>query len=208
MALRILGGQPHVYSSIAIFNPFAKEQVRQYAKSESELFSLMIQEDGLQFKDRIRDAGKFVFGNDSHKILLDDEIMGEFNLGGRIKGKPNSHLSLLAMVDAWHQLNINPYKNLMCQTPPFRLRLGIAEYLFSNPQLLEDSLEAALFDKKIKAGDLEFHTAISEWDSIIEHGDIRGYEQKFQDTREFFKDRIPEVMKRSDELIRRLASAS
>ncbi|MBS3166401.1 prephenate dehydrogenase/arogenate dehydrogenase family protein [Candidatus Woesearchaeota archaeon] len=207
MALRIYGGKSHVYSGLAILNPFAREQVKQYATSESELFKLMIQEDEQRFIDRIKRSGEFVFGNKDSQILLDDKVMGEFSLGSQTERRPNSHLSLLSMVDAWHQLGVNPYKNLMCQTPLFRLRLGIAEYLFRNPELLEESVRTALFDKGIRGDDLEFHTAVREWASIISHGDTEGYKQQFDATRDFFKERIPEGMKRSNELIKRLASS-
>ena len=207
MALRIYGGKSHVYSGLAILNPFAREQVKQYATSESELFKLMIQEDEQRFIDRIKRSGEFVFGNKDSQILLDDKVMGEFSLGSQTERRPNSHLSLLSMVDAWHQLGVNPYKNLMCQTPLFRLRLGIAEYLFRNPELLEESVRTALFYKGIRGDDLEFHTAVREWASIISHGDTEGYKQQFDATREFFKDRILEGMKRSNELIKRLASS-
>ena len=148
-----------------------------------------------------------MFGNKDSQILLDDKVMGEFSLGSQTERRPNSHLSLLSMVDAWHQLGVNPYKNLMCQTPLFRLRLGIAEYLFRNPELLEESVRTALFDKGIRGDDLEFHTAVREWASIISHGDTEGYKQQFDATRDFFKERIPEGMKRSNELIKRLASS-
>ncbi|MFH1248955.1 MAG: prephenate dehydrogenase [archaeon] len=206
MTLRIYGGKSHIYSGLAIINPFAREQIKQYADSESELFKLMIQENESAFKDRVKKSGEFVFGNKDSKILLEDKIMGEFRLGEEIDKKPNSHLSILSMVDAWHQLKINPYKNLICQTPPFRLRLGIAEYLFRNRGMLEESVNAALFDKRIRGDDLEFHTAVREWASIIAHGDTRGYKQQFDETKEFFKDRIKDGMKKSDELIKRLAS--
>ena len=208
MTLRIYGGKAHVYSGLAILNPFAREQVKQYATSESNLFRLMIQEDESTFKERIKRAGDFVFGNNDFPILLDDKVLREFSLGNQIGRKPNSHLSLLAMVDAWHQLGVNPYKNLICQTPLFRLRLGIAEYLFRNPALLEESVKTALFDKEIRGDDLEFHTAVREWASIINHRDIGGYKQQFDATREFFRDRIPEGMKRSNELIKRLSTSN
>lgn len=205
MTLRIYGGKSHVYSGLAILNPFAREQVRQYAASESDLFKLMIQEDEQGFRDRVKKSGEFVFGNKDSQILLDDKIMGEFSLGNQKERRPNSHLSLLSMVDAWHKLGVNPYKNLICQTPIFRLRLGIAEYLFKNPELLEESVKTSLFDKGIRGDDLEFHTAVSEWASLINHGDTEGYKQQFDITREFFKDRISEGMKRSDELMKRLS---
>jgi prephenate dehydrogenase (NADP+) len=205
MTLRIYGGKSHVYSGLAILNPFARKQVEQYARSESELFKLMIKEQKSQFRERLHRAASSVFERVDCPVLLDDAIMGEFRLGGERQRKPNSHLSLLAMVDAWHQLGINPYENLICQTPLFRLRLGIAEYLFKNKELLEEAVDAALFDKTIRGDDLEFHTAVREWASIIDHGDIKGYGQQFDATKEFFKDRIPEGMKRSSELITKLA---
>jgi len=205
MALRIYGGKSHVYAGLAILNPLAREQVAQYARSESDLFKMMIQEDENRFRQRIREASDAVFNGNDSQILLDDRIMGEFSLGRLEERKPNSHLSLLTMVDAWSQLGINPYKNMICQTPLYRLRLGIAEYVFRDNALLEESIQAALFDKSIRGDDLEFHTAVREWATIICHGDMEGYKQQFDATKEFFKDRIPEGMKRSNELIRRLS---
>ncbi len=205
MCLRIYAGKPHIYSGLAISNPYAKEQVNQYAKSESELFSLMIQEDEEQFIKRIKEAGDFVFGNENTPILLDDSVMKEYGLKIPSKEKkPNSHLSLLAMVDAWYQLKINPYDNLICQTPLYRLRLGIVEYLFRHPDLLEESLQTALYDKKIRAEDLEFHTAVSEWATIIKNGDTTGYKNQFNETKAFFTGRLEEGKNTSDKLIKRL----
>ena len=205
LTLRIYGGKSHLYAGLALLNPFAREQVRQYAQSESELFKMMIQEDEGAFRERMKRVKNFVFGDGNAPILLDDSVMGEFSLGIQSEQrKPNSHLSLLAMVDAWHQMGINPYDNMICQTPPFRLRLGIAEYLFKNPELLEESLHTAIHDKGIRGDDLEFHSAVREWASIVEHQDIVGYKQQFDDTRDFFEDRIPEAKQRSSELIKRL----
>jgi len=206
VALRIYSGKSHVYAGLAILNPLANEQIMQYAESESELFKMMIQEDECQFRDRMRRAGDFVFGSGDSPILLDDKVMDEFSLASPPgERKPNSHLSLLAMVDAWYRLGINPYHNLICQTPLFRLRLGIAEYLFRDNELLEESLETALFDKEIRGHDLGFHTAVMEWASIIEHGDIAGYKQQFNSTRAFFpEEKLEEAKRRSNELIKKL----
>lgn len=209
MCLRIYGGKSHVYSGLAVHNPFSREQIGQYAKSVSELFGLMIQEDELKFRERINKAKGAVFSGAKSPILLDDVVMGEFSLGIPSEQRtPNSHLSLLSMVDAWYQAGLNPYDNMICQTPPFRLRLGIAEYLFRNPDLLEESVQAALYDKKIRRDDLEFHTAVREWSTIVGNGDTVGYHRQFEATRVIFADRIPEGMRRSGELIRRLSEPS
>lgn len=203
--LRIFSYKAHVYAGLAIMNPYARQQVRQYAVSESELFKLMIQEEEQTFRERLYRARDFVFHESRKPIMLSDKVMKEFSLSqNHDKQKPNSHLSILSMVDAWYHLGVNPYDNLICQTPPFRLRLGIAEYLFKNDELLEESIQAALYDKTIRGDDLEFHSAVREWSSIIGYGDMEGYKKHFNQVQTFFNDRLEEGKKQSAELIRRL----
>lgn len=203
--LRIFSYKAHVYAGLAILNPYARQQVKRYAESESELFKLMIQEEERSFRDRLYRARDFVFHESRKPIMFNDSIMKEFSLGqNATHPKPNSHLSILSMVDAWYHLGVNPYDNLICQTPPFRLRLGIAEYLFKNEELLEESMETALYDKTIRGDDLEFHSAVREWSAIIGYGDMQGYKKHFNEVQAFFKDRLEEGKKQSGELIRRL----
>jgi len=129
MTLRIFGGKSHVYSGLAMLNPFAINQIGQYAKSEADIFRLMIKEDEKALRSRLKEASDLIFGNKNSPIMLEDKIMGDFNLGARNERKQNSHLSLLTMVDAWHKLRVNPYNNLICQTPLFKLRLLLNIYL-------------------------------------------------------------------------------
>jgi prephenate dehydrogenase (NADP+) len=165
----------------------------------------MIMEEEAQFRTRLYKARDFIFHEDQKPLLLDDKVMKEFSLAGSPgTRKPNSHLSLLSMADAWYSLGVNPYDNLICQTPPFKLRLGIVEYLFRNEELLEESITAALYDKKIRADDLEFHSAVREWSSIIGYGDMEGYKQHFEQTKQFFGDRLEQGRQQSTEMIRRL----
>ncbi|WP_419802695.1 NAD(P)-binding domain-containing protein [Mucilaginibacter sp.] len=203
--LRIFSYKAHVYAGLAILNPYAKQQVKQYAVSESELFKLMIQEDEKELRKRLYLARDFVFHESRKPILLDDAVMKEFSLSANSdQRKPNSHLSILSMVDAWNKLQINPYDNLICQTPPFRLRLGIAEYLFKNEELLEESIQTALYDKTIRGDDLEFHSAVRDWSAIINYGDIEGYKLHFNHTQNFFKDRLEHGRHQSAKMIKRL----
>ncbi|MCO5935840.1 prephenate dehydrogenase [Mucilaginibacter sp. RB4R14] len=203
--LRIFSYKAHVYAGLAILNPYARQQVKRYAESESELFKLMIKEEEQEFRNRLYRARDFVFHESRKPIMFNDSIMNEFSLA-RDAGhqKPNSHLSILSMVDAWYHLGVNPYDNLICQTPPFRLRLGIAEYLFKNEELLEESIETALYDKTIRGDDLEFHSAVREWSAIIGYGDMEGYKKHFNEVQSFFAGRLEEGNKQSAELIRRL----
>ena len=203
--LRIFSYKAHVYAGLAILNPYARQHVKRYAVSESELFKLMIQEEEAQFRARLYRARDFVFHESRKPILLNDKVMKEFSLSQNHElQKPNSHLSILSMVDAWYHLGVNPYDNLIAQTPPFRLRLGIAEYLFRNEELLEESIVTALYDKSIRGDDLEFHSAVREWSAIIGYGDMEGYKKHFNEVQNFFKDRLEEGKKQSAELIRRL----
>lgn len=207
MMLRIHGGTSHVYSGLAIHNPHAKDQVEQYDRSVSDLFSLMISGNKSGFRNRISGAGEFVFANESERLMLDDTVLGEYALGNTNGSKPNSHLSLFGMVDAWHRIGINPYDNMVCQTPPFKLRLGIVEYLFRNPDLLEQSLEVSMNNMDLRRDDLEFVLAVNGWASVIDHGDIDGYHKKFERNREYFESKINEGKKLSGELIGRLRSS-
>jgi prephenate dehydrogenase (NADP+) len=203
--LRIFSYKAHVYAGLAILNPYARQQVKRYAISESELFKLMIKEEADAFRSRIYRAREFVFHESRKPIMLNDNVMKEFSLSQKPElQKPNSHLSILSMVDAWYHLGVNPYDNLICQTPPFRLRLGIAEYLFKNEELLEESIETALYDKTIRGDDLEFHSAVREWSAIIGYGDMEGYKKHFNEVQAFFSHRLEEGKAQSAELIRRL----
>jgi len=82
-----------------------------------------------------------VFGNRGNReqILLSDNLLDQYSLGSvpKDKRKPNSHLSLLAMVDCWYQLKMNPYSHMVCQTPLFRFWLYVFVcLLFLSPLLV------------------------------------------------------------------------
>jgi len=203
--LRIFGYKSHIYAGLAILNPYARKQVRVYAKAEAELFKLMICENEKEFRRRIYKARDFLFKDNEKFVLLNDEVMKEFSLAeNQYAQKPNSHLSILSMAYAWYKMKINPYDNLICETPPFKLRLGIAEYLFKNEEMLEKSIHTALYDKSIRGDDLAFHTAVHEWASIIGYGDIKGYKEHFESAKSFFADRLYDGRNLSAEMIKRL----
>lgn len=105
-----------------MLNPSARDQIRQYAQSVTDLYKLMVTEQKEEFERRIRAAGKFVFAKRSEPFLLSDELLDQFSLSiiPKENRTPNSHLSLLAMADCWHILGINPYDHMICQTPIFR----------------------------------------------------------------------------------------
>lgn len=122
ITLRIYANAWHVYAGLAILNPAAKLQIKQYAESVTELFKLMLAGRREELTKRIKTAGAAVFGSAKGDLLLEDEMLDKFSLGElppqRVK---NNHLSLLAMVDCWSKLGIVPYDHQICATPVSRL---------------------------------------------------------------------------------------
>lgn len=118
ITLRIYANAWHVYAGLAILNPAAKKQIKQYAESVTELFKLMLAGQREQLTTRIKTAAAAVFGNAKNDLLLQDDVLDKFSLGElppqRVK---NNHLSLLAMVDCWWKLGIVPYDHQICATP-------------------------------------------------------------------------------------------
>jgi prephenate dehydrogenase (NADP+) len=120
LTLRIYSNKWHVYAGLAILNPWAKAQIRQYAESTTELFKLMLGGHREELSTRIKTAGTAVFkhGRGEEDLLLRDEVLDQFSLGKVPQEKtPNNHLSLLAIVDCWWKLGIVPYDHMICSTP-------------------------------------------------------------------------------------------
>lgn len=122
ITLRIYANKWHVYAGLAILNPAAQKQIRQYAKSVTELYKLMIEGKREELKKRVKEAGAAVFKSDTEgqDLLLRDEVLDRFSLShkdSREEAPPNNHLSLLAIVDCWSKLGIVPYDHMICSTP-------------------------------------------------------------------------------------------
>jgi prephenate dehydrogenase (NADP+) len=101
-------------------NPAAKQQIRQYAESVTELFKLMLGGHRDELEKRVKTAGAAVFSKDarSQDLLLRDDVLDRFSLSQTPQERtPNNHLSLLAIVDCWWKLGIVPYDHMICSTP-------------------------------------------------------------------------------------------
>ncbi|PYI22015.1 Prephenate dehydrogenase [Aspergillus japonicus CBS 114.51] len=206
ITLRIYSNKWHVYAGLAILNPAAKKQIRQYAESVTELYKLMIEGRREELKQRVKAAGEAVFkaGTESQELLLKDEVLDRFSLsnGPREKTPPNNHLSLLAIVDCWSKLGIVPYDHMICSTPLFRLWLGVTEYLFRSPELLEQALDTAIDDKTFRSDDLEFTFAARAWSDCVSFGDFQSYRDRFERIQQYFAPRFPEAVKLGNEMMK------
>ncbi|MCJ1232443.1 prephenate dehydrogenase (NADP(+)) [Varicellaria rhodocarpa] len=213
VTLRIYSNRWHVYAGLAILNPSAKEQIRQYAESVTELFKLMLGGHREELTKRIKAAGEAVFKDvrGNKDLLLRDDVLDRFSLGKVPSEKtPNNHLSLLAMVDCWWKLGIVPYDHMICSTPLFRLWLGVTEYLFRKPSLLEEVINTAIEDNTFRTDDLEFTFAArlanmkgaKGWSECVSFGDFSSYRDRFEQTQAYFAPRFPEATRVGNEMIK------
>ncbi|KAH0313191.1 Prephenate dehydrogenase, partial [Aureobasidium melanogenum] len=209
ITLRIYANKWHVYAGLAILNPAAKRQIKQYAESVTELFKLMLGGHKQELRERIECARKAVFGNadgsKGHELLLQDDLLDQFSLGEKPAASErlrNNHLSLLAMVDCWWKLGIVPYDHMICSTPLFRLWLGITEYLFRNEELLEEVIDTAINDNTFRHDDLEFTFAARDWSERVSFGNMDGYRSKFEKIQSYFAPRFPEATRVGNEMIK------
>ena len=203
--LRIYSNKWHVYAGLAILNSWAKRQIRQYAESVTELFKLMLGGHRKELEDRIKKAGAAVFGSatDDRELLLKDDLLDQFSLGKVPKEKPrNNHLSLLAIVDCWAKMGIVPYDHMICSTPPFRLWLGVTEYLFRKPEILDEVIATAIDDDTFRADDLEFTFAARGWSECVSFGNFSSYQDRFERIQTYFAPRFPEATRIGNEMIK------
>jgi len=157
----------------------------------------MVNGNGDDLRKRIWEARESVFfseveGEERKKrtpILLSDKILDQFSLGPKPSATNtstaprNSHLSLLAMVDCWHVLGIQPFEHLsLAATPLFRMWIGVAEYLFRDEARLEEAVCAALEDKEHRSDDVEFVVASRGWSQCVEFGSWEMYRERFERT--------------------------
>ncbi|KAK4200458.1 putative rephenate dehydrogenase [NADP+] [Triangularia verruculosa] len=202
LMLRIYAQKWHVYAGLAILNPEAHKQIGQFARSTTELFYLMLEGRADELRERVYKAKEKVFGAKggpkkwAEKPLLKEELLDRFSLnrpegGGKpVRGLPNNHLSLLAMVDCWSSMGIVPYDHMICSTPLFRLWLGVAEHLFRTPGLLDECLRVGIEDKSFRRDDLQFTIAASGWAECVSLRQFDTWRERFAVTQKFFEPRF------------------
>ncbi|KAL7419981.1 prephenate dehydrogenase (NADP(+)) [Cryptotrichosporon argae] len=224
ITLRIYAAKWHVYAGLALLNPAAARQITQYADSASSLFKLFVQTRRAELAARVWAAREAVFGwkqdedgqdEGRRPILLSEDVLDQFSLGSKTDGdaaeeqeSPNSHLSLLAMVDCWAQLGIQPYRHLeVAGTPVFMLWIGVAEYLFRSRARLESALDAAVAHPVYRPDDLEFVVAARGWGECVRFGNFGLYERRFKEGADFFAPRFDEANKVGTQMIKAVQEA-
>ncbi|CAH7684793.1 hypothetical protein PPACK8108_LOCUS19219 [Phakopsora pachyrhizi] len=211
VTLRIYSSIWHVYAGLAIMNPEAKTQIHQFSRSVTELFILMISNDEKGLRDRVYAARDYVFGPPdapnplSPPVFVSEDIFSEFAIGepADAPSPPNSHLTLLAIVDCWYQVKLNPLVHLeLAATPIFRLWFGIIQYLFTSPKRLNDAIHASLNNFDFRGDDCEYVVAARGWSQCVSHGSFHLYRERFEATAKFFGPRLREGIVKSNAMLK------
>ena len=216
LMLRIYAQKWHVYAGLAILNPEAHKQISQFARSTTELFSLMLEGRRDELRERVYAAKEKVFGREDSpkwgdRPLLPVGVVERFSLNANKTNTsnnsnappmPNNHLSLLAMVDCWSALGIVPYDHMICSTPLFRLWLGVTEHLFRTPGLLDESLRVGIEDKTFRRDDLQFAIAASGWAECVALGQFETWRERFAVTQKFFEPRFEGAVEMGQAMIK------
>lgn len=225
--LRIYANKWHVYAGLAILNPSAKIQIDTFASSATDLFKLMLAGDHTPLRQRVYAAREKVFGvkedeeGGSTTIFLTEDVLDQFTIGGSPKQRgmssptgtsaprTNSHLALLAMVDCWARLSIQPFDHLaLAATPVFRMWIGVAEYLFRSVPRLDSAIHSALYDVTHRSDDLEFVVAARGWSQCVAFGNFELYKDRFMQTAAFFESRFEEANKIGSAMIKAIAQSN
>ena len=85
---------------------------------------------------------------------------------------------------------------------------GITEYVVTDPKLLSEAIETALYDKRIRGDDMEFYSATRGWAECIAVGSFDTYRHRFEETARFFGDRLKEAGAVSSRLIATVAAGT
>jgi len=221
--LRIYSNKWHVYAGLAILNPSARIQIDQYASSATELFKLMLAGNVDDLRARVYQAREQVFGSveaERAPIFLTEDVLDQFTIGGNPKldgrssptgttaPRSNSHLALLAMVDCWAHLKIQPFDHLdLAATPIFRMWIGVAEYLFRSTDRLDAAIRSAVYDVTHRSDDLEFVVAARGWSQCVSFGSFELYKQRFLETASFFESRFEEASAIGSEMIKAISQS-
>ncbi len=204
MMLRIFSGKPHVYSGIAFENPQAQTQIIQYQKSCEKFISLIEDRRESEMHKYLYDIRDSLFTKQTKPLLIfNEELEARINLhNAPHDALPNSHLSLLAMADTWHSMGINPYEHMICQTPPFRMRLGLVERLFADNELLKLATKSSQLYPALLKHDRLFCDSVNSWANCIFNKDEKQYNHIFAQTQLFFTSHLDEGKERSSNLLK------
>lgn len=165
LAMRAASFEPHVYKGIQFGNPVGKEIVTHSMEVESDLFRQILGRQFRQYRDRVKDAKRKIFG-DSPKSLLSTSAVTSFSRGAAL---PNSQFSLINYVVAEAEAGRDLFGDIKATTAMHTGLISLVDFLFTHPELLDQSIETPFTNAGVRMDDLVFHNQFQSWSTAIVH---------------------------------------
>lgn len=188
LTFRIYGNNPHVYSNLAMMNPYSVNAIKVFSKNCEIINNMITTGQGDSLFEILTNAFKNVFGdfeseNDSDHSATNNE---------------NTHLSLLALLKTWNDCGIDPIADKFLSTPLYKLLLSSVIRLFSH----KDLLVIATRSTKYNEDDRKYVDSVKEYSHIIEAQDVDAFKDSFNKVVHYFQgDDMEAVKKKAQQMI-------
>lgn len=195
LTFRIFGNNSHIYSNLAIMNPFSKEYIKVFSKNVKEIHDkIQSQEVGDSlFLDLLKMFNKVI--DKTHEnfeiLIMDKTPVPDDN-------DENTHLSLLALLKTWYDCGIDPLKDMYLCTPLYKLLLQALVKLFANEELVKVATKSI----KYTVDDTMYVSSVLEYAQNITDEDRAKFDHDFVEVVDFFKgDDMEQVKQKAQNMI-------
>ncbi|OBA27184.1 hypothetical protein HANVADRAFT_23741 [Hanseniaspora valbyensis NRRL Y-1626] len=188
LTFRIYGNHPHIYSNLAMMNPYSINAIKVFSKN-CELINDMI------IKGMSEDL--FHILNTAYKNVLGD-VDTESDYNAYCDNDENTHLTLLALLKTWNDCGINPIEDKALGTPIYKLLLLSVIRLFSSENLLSMAVKST----KYSEDDKQYVASVKNYDSMISNQDTNAFNESFKLVVQFFEgDDMESVKQKAQRMI-------
>ncbi|GMM41799.1 prephenate dehydrogenase (NADP(+)) [Hanseniaspora uvarum] len=198
LTFRIFGNNSHIYSNLAIMNPFSKNYIKLFGENVQKINErIESQEDGDLLFCEFKEMFSQVFDKDVNYFSL----LGIDDTPVPYDNDENTHLSLLALLKTWHDCHIDPIKDMQLGTPLYKLLLQAVIKLFFNEPLLQVATKSI----KYSEDDKMYVSSVLQYADNIMNEDRLNFDKDFVQVVEFFKgDEMEQVKQKAQDMILKL----
>lgn len=176
LAMRAASQPAHVYRGIQFGSEHGRKIIAPALEVESELFRMIVSDKRDEYRERVLNAKRVLFGGLDLEPILNSDVMGQFINAGTVK--PNSHFSIVQYAVAQAEGGRNPFADIKATTPLFTSLLCLMDFIFLNVDLLEESIAAPFEIPSLRSDDLVFHDQIHGWSNDLLFENELGYDTR------------------------------
>lgn len=182
LTFRIYGNNPHVYSNLAMMNPYSIDAIQVFSKNCEIINEMITNGQGDRLFEILTTSFKNVFGDFEFENDCDNSATNN----------ENTHLSLLALLKTWNDCSIDPIADKFLSTPLYKLLLLSVMRLFSN----KDLLVIATRSTKYSDDDRNYVDSVKEYSHMISVQDTDAFNDSFNKVVHYFQGDDMEVVKK------------